>query len=50
MGYLGFKYLASVGKGKIKKIVFWTMISFPQWLKTERKELKEEAGVKRAAM
>ena len=26
------------------------MISFPQWLKTEGKEPKEEAGIKRDAM
>ena len=53
-GCLVFKYLASVGEKtrttiKKKKICFWTMISFPQWLNRERKELKKEAGVKRDA-
>ena len=55
-GCLVFKYLASVG-GKTRTTInnylfFWTMISFPRWLNTERKEQKKkrETGVKRDAM
>ena len=45
---LGFCWRKNKNNNK-KKICFWTMISFPQWLNRERKELKKEAGVKRDA-
>jgi len=42
--------MASAQKEKSKKKFFWMMIFSSRWLKTERKQLKEEAGVKRDAM